>query len=394
VIGATGSIGRSAADVAATQPDRLRLVALAARARWQDACALAQRFGVEALALEDEGAASAAAERLAGSGVAVLRGAAGVAEIARWPSADVTLAAATGIAGLPPVLAALRAGKDVALANKESLVAAGRLVSETARLCGARLLPVDGEHCGVFQCLHGRPPGSDLARLWLTASGGPFRAWDAERIARATPDEALRHPVWPMGRRITVDSASLMNKGFEVIEAAWLFGLPPGDIRVVVHPQGIVHALIQFVDGAFLAQCSHPDMRLPIAYALGFPDRWPQSRVPTLDPTALGRLDFEPPDERRFPCLRLAYDAAERGRLCPAALNGADEVAVERFLRGEIAFGDVPSVLEDALARHDEGDDGSLDAVLAADGAARARARAWARRVSLAPRAGRTAEGG
>jgi 1-deoxy-D-xylulose-5-phosphate reductoisomerase len=386
VIGATGSIGRSAAAVAADLPARLRLVSLAAGTDWGQACALARRFAVEAVALAEPRAARAAAAELAGTGIAVLSGPEGVDEVARWPSADVTLAAASGVACLRPVVAALEAGRDVALANKESLVAAGRLVTSTARRRNARLLPVDGEHCGIFQCLEGGGRGG-LARLWLTASGGPFRTWERGRIAAATPEEALRHPVWRMGPRISVDSASLMNKGLEVIEAAWLFGVPAERVRVVVHPQGVVHALVEFVDGSFLAQCSRPDMRLPIAYALLHPERLAQPELPALDPTALGTLGFEPPDPERFPCLGLAYEAARRGGLFPAALNAADEVAVERFLAGDLAFGQIPLVLEDALGAHRDGPDDTLEAVLAADAAARERARRWRR----PPAAGGTA---
>ncbi len=385
MIGATGSIGRSAAAVAVELPSRIRPVALAAGSDWAQACDLARRFGVEVLALADPAAARAAAAELAGTATAVLSGPDGVDEVARWPSADITLAAASGLAGLRPVLAALEAGKDVALANKESLVAAGRVVTAAAARHGGRLLPVDGEHCGLFQCLQ-TCDGRDVARLWLTASGGPFRTWDAARIAAATPQEALRHPVWRMGPRITVDSASLMNKGLEVIEAAWLFGLPADRVRVVVHPQGIVHALVEFTDGVFLSQCSRPDMRLPIAYALGHPERWPQADLPALDPTALGSLGFEPPDPARFPCLALAYAAAARGGLFPAALNAADEVAVERFLNGEIGFGQLPAVLEDALGAHCDGPDDSLEAVLEADAAARRRARAFRPPAAAAPR--------
>jgi len=376
LVGATGSIGTQALQVIAAHPDRLRVVTLAASTGWEAVCAAAVRMGADAVALADAGAARRARACLSGSGVQVLEGPDGVDAVAAWPSADVMLAAPTGIAGLRPVVAALRAGKDVALANKESLVAGGRLVTGLAARHGGRLLPVDSEHSGLFQCLGGRD-GAGAARLWLTASGGPFRDWSPERIRAATPMDALRHPTWRMGPRVTVDSATLFNKGLEVIEAARLFGLPVDAVRVVVHPQSVVHALVEFVDGSFLAQCARPDMRLPIAYALSHPERWARPEVPVLDPMRLGRLDFEPPDEGRFPCLGLAYAAAAAGGLAPAALNAADEVAVRRFLGGEIGFDDIPRVLEDALGHHSDGDDGDLEAVLAADTESQARAARW-----------------
>jgi 1-deoxy-D-xylulose-5-phosphate reductoisomerase len=376
LVGATGSIGQNTLEVVARYPGRLRLAALAARRNWEAVCTAAVAFGAEAVALADPQAAAAARRRLEGTGIRVLDGEAGVEEVARWPGADITLVAASGIAGLRPVLAALGAGRDVALANKESLVAAGRLVTATAARQGARLLPVDSEHSAIFQCLRGRD-AAGVARLWLTASGGPFRDWPGWRIATASPEQAQRHPTWRMGQRITVDSATLMNKGFEVLEACWLFGLDPAAVRVVVHPQSLVHAFVQFVDGALLAQCAPPDMRLPIAYALSYPERWAASGVPALDLYSLGRLEFEPPDPERFPCLRLAYAAAEAGGLAGAVLNAADEVAVERFLRREIAFGDIPRLVEFVLSRPVTGDDGRLEDVLAADAQARHLAWQW-----------------
>ena len=376
LVGATGSIGTQTLQVVAAHPQRLRIAALAAASGWEAVCATAVRTGAEAVALADPGAARQARARLAGTGVRVLEGSDGVDAVAAWPTADITLAAPTGIAGLRPVAAALRAGKDVALANKESLVAGGRLITLLAARYAGRLLPVDSEHSGLFQCLAGRE-GTGIGRMWLTASGGPFRTWSAERMRAATPEDALRHPTWRMGPRVTVDSATLFNKGLEVIEAGWLFGVPVDAVRVVVHPQSIVHALVEFVDGSFLAQCARPDMRLPIAYALSHPERWAQPDLPLLDPTRLGRLDFEPPDLERFPCLGLAYAAARAGGLAPAALNAADEVAVRRFLAGDIGFADIPRVLEDALDHQGGGDDGELAVVLEADERARMRAAQW-----------------
>ncbi len=380
LIGATGSIGTSALDVVARHPDRLRFVALAADTRWPQICEAARRFSVEAVALRDPGAARAARERLSGSGIAVFAGAEGVERVAAWPSADVTLAAPTGLSGLLPVLAALRAGKDVALANKESLVSGGRLVTQAAAASGGRLLPVDSEHSAIFQCLQGRH-AAGVRRLWLTASGGPFRAWSAERLAAATPAEALAHPTWRMGPRITVDCATLFNKGLEVIEAAWLFGLAVDAVEVVVHPQSIVHSLVEFVDGSMLAQCGVPDMRVPILFALSYPERWAWPEAPVLNLAATGRLDFEPPDPRRFPCLDLVRAAGRRGGTAPAALNAADEVAVARFLTGDIGFGDIPRLLSDVLDAHPLGADANLDAVLQADAAARSVAGVWRPRL-------------
>ena len=380
LVGATGSIGTSALDVVARHADRLRLVALAADTRWRPLCEAARRFSVEAVALRDPGAARAAGERLSGSGIAVFAGAAGVERVAAWPSADVTLAAPTGLSGLLPVLAALRAGKDVALANKESLVSGGRLVTQAAAASGGRLLPVDSEHSAIFQCLQGRQ-AAGVRRLWLTASGGPFRAWPAERLVAATPAEALAHPTWRMGPRITVDCATMFNKGLEVIEAAWLFGVAVDAVEVVVHPQSLVHSLVQFVDGSMLAQCGVPDMRLPILFALSYPERWAWPEAPVLDLAATGRLDFQPPDPARFPCLDLVRAAGRRGGTAPAALNAADEVAVARFLAGDIGFGDIPRLLSEVLDAHPLGSDAHLDAVLEADAAARSAAGAWRPRL-------------
>ncbi len=383
LVGATGSIGRSALDVLARHGERLRLVAAAADSRWRDLVAVAERFGVEALALRDREAARCARERLAGTGVAVLEGEAGVQRVAAWPTADVTLAAPTGVAGLLPVLAALRAGKDVALANKESLVAGGRLVMEAVGAGGGRLIPVDSEHSAIFQCLHGRA-AAGVRRLWLTASGGPFRTWSADRLAAVRPEDALCHPTWRMGPRITVDCATLFNKGLEVVEASWLFGVGLEAVRVVVHPQSLIHSLVEFVDGSVQAQCGVPDMRLPILFALSYPERWSWPEAPLLDLVRMGRLDFEAPDPGRFPCLDLVRAAAQRGGTAPAVANAADEVAVARFLSGEIGFADIPRLLADILDTHVAASDADVEAVLGADRWARAEAAAWRPRRVLA----------
>jgi 1-deoxy-D-xylulose-5-phosphate reductoisomerase len=291
--------------------------------------------------------------------------------------AELVVAAIVGAAGLPPILAALRAGRDVALANKEALVMAGALVLREARRSGATLLPVDSEHSAIFQALGGEPRES-VARLILTASGGPFRSWPAERIARASVAEALNHPNWEMGPKISIDSATLMNKGLEVIEARWLFDVPPERVDVVVHPQSIVHSLVEFVDSSVIAQLGLPDMRVPIAVALAHPQRLPLE-LPRLDLAAIGELHFELPDRKRFPCLELAYAALAGDEAAPAVLNAANEVAVEAFLAGECSFpgigATVSAVLEDHLARRGDTDLRDLDDVMAADAWARSRAR-------------------
>lgn len=385
LIGATGSIGRQTLEVIAEHSDRLRLAALAVQSRWEEACAVARRFGAEAVAVASAVDAGAAARALEGTGIRVLAGEEGVAEIASWPGANMTLVAASGVGGLAPTCAALAAGRDVALANKESLVCGGALVTALARQHGAQIVPVDSEHSAIFQCLLGGQI-RHVRRLWLTASGGPFRGWTAEAISAATVDQALRHPVWHMGPRVTVDSASLFNKGLEVLEASWLFGIGLDAIGVTVHPQSIVHSLVEMVDGSCIAQCAVPDMRLPIRYALSYPERWATSEMPRLDLCRAGHLDFEEPDLERFPCLRLAYEAAALGGTAPAVLNAADEVAVQRFLGGDLRFGAIPCLIA-AVLEHITPSRGvpDLEEVLAADAEARRRAYEWS--------APRTAEG-
>jgi 1-deoxy-D-xylulose-5-phosphate reductoisomerase len=386
VLGATGSIGRQTLEVAAAHPDRLRVVALAASASAAEVVAAARRHAVEAVALADPAAASAAEELLRrgdGRGAprpAVLAGPEGVCELAAWPTADVVVAAISGVAGLLPALAAVRAGRRVALANKEALVAAGPLLLRAAAASGAELVPVDSEHSAIWQALRGHDP-SAVRRLVLTASGGPFRGRSRDEIEAAAPEAALRHPNWRMGPRITVDSATLMNKGFEVIEAHHLFGLPaePGRIAVVVHPESIVHSLVEFVDGTLLGQFSLPDMRLPIQYALSHPERWGVEGLGArpLDLAGVGRLTFEEPDRAAFPCLDLAYAAAAAGGTAPAVLNAADEAAVARFLRGGLRFGDVPRLIASVVGEHRVMARPDIEDVLAADAWARRRAAEW-----------------
>jgi 1-deoxy-D-xylulose-5-phosphate reductoisomerase len=321
----------------------------------------------------------AAALRAAGSATEVRCGAAALAECASSPDVDVVMAAIVGAAGLPSTLAAARAGKRVLLANKESLVVAGPLLVEAARAGAAQLVPIDSEHNAIFQCM---PPGADTGRaargvnrVLLTASGGPFLRMPVERMASVTPDEACAHPRWRMGRKISVDSATLMNKGLELIEACLLFGMEPRQVEVVVHPQSIVHSMVEYVDGSILAQLGNPDMRTPIAHALGWPERI-GSGVQSLDIVAAARLDFEAPDTGRFPALKLARDAAEAGGTAPAVLNAANEIAVGAFLGGKLGFLGIPRLIETVLGRHVIRAADSLETVLEAD--------RWARELAEA----------
>jgi 1-deoxy-D-xylulose-5-phosphate reductoisomerase len=303
---------------------------------------------------------------------ALLCGAEGLLAAATHPDVDLVLCASSGAAGLEAALAAIDHRKTVALANKEVLVMAGALMVEAAARHGVSLLPVDSEHNAIHQCLHGRRP-EEVRRLVLTASGGPFRTWEAGRLALVTPDDALRHPTWQMGRKITIDSATLMNKGLEVIEARWLFDVPPSRIDVVVHPQSVVHSMVELTDGSVIAQLGVTDMRLPIQYAFSYPERW-AAPVPPLDLARMGSLEFAPPDPERFPCLRLAYAALEHGGAWPAVLNAANEVAVEAFLAGGLRFVDIPVAIERALeaAGRETAVPGSIADVREVD--------AWARR--------------
>ena len=375
VLGSTGSIGEQTLAVVEAFPERFRVTALGAGRNVEKLAAQVRQFAPELVAVADADAARGLRERLAGARVEIAVGPAGLEAVARAP-ADLVVSGLVGAVGLAPTLAALAAGRDVALANKEVLVMAGALVMREVRRRGVVLLPVDSEHSAIFQALAGQRR-EDVARLVLTASGGPFRTWDAERIARATPEEALAHPNWEMGPKITIDSATLMNKGLEVIEARWLFDVSPERVDVVVHPQSIVHSLVEFVDGQVLAQLSVPDMRAPIAFALSTPERLPLD-LPRLDLAAVGRLEFEAPDRKRFPCLDLAWAALAGGEAAPAVLNAANEVAVRAFLDRRVPFPAIAAtneaVLASHLARRGVGDVAGLGDVLEADAWARARA--------------------
>jgi len=371
LLGSTGSIGRSALAVLERHPDRFRLVALAANRRGTELAAQVMRYGPE-MAVLVNGPLPGEAVRGAGTRWAVGREA--LIDIVTHPHVDVVINAIVGAAGLEATLAALRAGKRLALANKESLVAGGPLVLEAVREGGGTLVPVDSEHSAILQCLRGACD-REVRRLVLTASGGPFKDWEIEALATVTPEQALRHPTWEMGAKVTVDSATLANKALEVIEAHFLFGIPYDRLEVVVHPQSIIHSMVEFVDGSVLAQAGFPTMELPILYALTHPDRIEDGGAPGFDPIAASPLTFEPLDEKRFPAFRLGVEAGRAGGTAPAVFNAANEVAVESFLAEELAFNRIPEVIERVLAAHDPAPVDCLDAVLEADGRARALAR-------------------
>jgi len=377
IAGSTGSIGMQTLDVVAAEPDRFEVVALGAGSSVAALAEQARRWSPKVVAIADEAGASELAAAVP-PGTEVVTGPRALAEIATV--ADVCVNGVVGFAGLGVTLAALESGARLALANKESLIAGGPVVRRVlARPGCGELVPVDSEHCAVHQCLRAQHPdaraGEWVARIVLTASGGPFRGRSRAELADVTVEDALAHPTWSMGPKITIDSSTLMNKGLEVIEAHELFGVDYDQIEVVVHPQSIVHSMVEFTDGATIAQLSLPDMRLPIAYALAFPDRV-GSAFGRIDWTTMGRLDFEPPDLDAFPCLGLAYAAGRAGELAPATLNAANEVAVAAFLDGQIAWKSIPDVLHEVLARHDGGSADSVDAVIDADRQARAAARA------------------
>ncbi len=366
ILGSTGSIGCSALQVLARQRERFRVAALTAHTNAD----LLERQTAE----WRPGYVGIVNGEMRDGRSEMRNGAECLVEAATRPDVDIVVNAIVGAAGLEATLAALAAGKRVALANKETLVMAGELVTRTAREGGGEIVPVDSEHSAVLQCITGRRPG-ELARLILTASGGPFRTWNPERVARATVDEALRHPTWKMGKKITVDSASLVNKALEVIEAHFLFGLPYEAVDVVVHPQSVVHAFVEFVDGSVLAQVGFPTMELPILYALTHPDRVPDAGVRRFDPVAAGTLTFEPVDAELYPAYGLGRAAAAVGGTAPTAFNAANEVAVTLFLEGKIRFGRIADTIARVLEAHHASDAGSLAAVLAADADARRVAR-------------------
>ena len=371
ILGSTGSIGRSTLSVAESYPDRFRIVTLAAGSNLEAAFEQAQRWRPRVISMAAEADADVLRSRLKQEGlgeIEVVHGAAGTVRVATHAEVDFVVSAIVGVAGLEATYEAVRAGKVLGLANKECLVAAGELITAEARKQGKPLLPVDSEHNAVHQCLRGGRM-DEVERIWLTASGGPFLNTPQSEFASITVEQALNHPTWKMGRRITIDSATLMNKGFEVIEACRLFHMPPAKVEVIVHPQSTIHSMVEFVDGSILAQFSVTDMRLPILYALTYPERIQSDmRFAVSD---LRHLDFSPPDLKKFPCLRLAYEAAEAGGAKTVALNAADEVAVAAFLAGSIGFNDIPRIIEDVLAETSSGTMESIGKVLEADAEAR-----------------------
>ena len=373
LLGSTGSIGTQALQVVQNlreQGEKWEVAALAARSSVNRLEEQARQFHPEVVAVFDEGAALSLRQSLRDTDIQVLSGMEGLCEAAAWPEADLTLNAVVGMVGLQPTLAALQAGKALALANKETLVAGGAIVMEAARKRNLPILPVDSEHSAIFQCLQGCPERGALKKLVLTASGGPFFGRSRQELAAVTREQALRHPNWDMGAKITIDSATMMNKGLEVMEASWLFDLPEHRIEVVVHRESVIHSMVEYQDNAAVAQLGVPDMAVPIQYALTYPRRMP-SPAGELDLCALGKLTFYPPDREAFPCLELCREALRRGGLVPAAANGANEQAVALFLEGKIGFLDIPRLVEAAMARQAPGIV-TLEAVLEADQEARA----------------------
>jgi 1-deoxy-D-xylulose-5-phosphate reductoisomerase len=388
ILGSTGSIGQSTLSICESFPDRYEVVSLAAGHNLDVAFGQCVRWQPKVISLATEELAAALSERLRNAGlndVEVVHGSAGTVRVATLPEVNFVVSAIVGVAGLEATYAAVCAGKTIGLANKECLVAAGDLILTAARKHDVALLPIDSEHNAVHQCMRGGK-ASEVKQIWLTASGGPFRNAPIADFEYITPAQALKHPTWVMGQRITIDSATMMNKGFEIIEACRLFDLPPAKVRVTIHPQSTVHSLVEFVDGSILAQISVTDMRLPILYSLAYPER-PAAPQLSFDLAALSQLDFAPPDLTRFPCLRLAYEAAESGPAACIALNAADEIAVAAFLEGRIPFLGIPRTIEEVLRETSSHAPASIKDVLAADEAARACARTVISRHATSTRA-------
>ncbi|MBQ3765379.1 MAG: 1-deoxy-D-xylulose-5-phosphate reductoisomerase [Bacteroidales bacterium] len=373
ILGSTGSIGTQTLDVVRQHPDRFEVKVVTAGSNAVLLAEQAREFGVPHAVICNESRYGALKSALEGTGTAVHAGIDAACGLVAADDVDIVVASMVGFSGLRPTLAAIRAGKTIALANKETLVAAGFVVMGESRRHRAPILPVDSEHSAIFQCLQAAC-GNPVERIHLTASGGPFRTWTRERIAAAGKDDALRHPNWSMGAKITIDSATMMNKGFEVIEAKWLFDVEPGRIHVVVHPESVIHSMVEFVDGAVIAQLGCPDMREPISLALAFPERLSLNNK-KLDFSALGGLSFYEPDREKFPCLQLSFDAIARGGNLPCALNAANEAAVAAYLEDRIGFYDISAVAADTLASTDFVAEPSLDDIFATNEAAYAHAR-------------------
>ncbi len=376
ILGSTGSIGTSTLDICRQYPDRYRVVSLAAGTNVAVALEQTVAWRPEVVSMANAATAQTLSDGLKArgvTGVEVVHGTAGTVRVATFQQVDFVVSAIVGVAGLEATYAAAAAGKDVGLANKEAMVAAGELILAKARETGAAILPIDSEHNAIHQCMRGGK-ANEVKQIWLTASGGPFRNMPLADFDGITPAQALKHPTWVMGRRITIDSATMLNKGLEIIEACRLFDLPPSRVRVTIHPQSSIHSLVEYVDGSILAQLSVTDMRLPILYAMAYPERVPSDL--TFDLAALAQLDFQQPDFERFPCLRLAYEAAEAGGAACIALNAADEIAVEAFLRGDLPFLGIPRAIEQVLQQTPAERPTSIAEVLRMDAEARERARA------------------
>jgi 1-deoxy-D-xylulose-5-phosphate reductoisomerase len=381
ILGSTGSIGRSALAVVDAHPARLRVAGLAAGDNASLLAEQIERYRPHVAAIASAAGLDRLQAALGSSPTAVASGPEGLVAVATHPDVDIVICASAGTAGLEAVLAAIEAGKTIALANKEVLVMAGALVTAAARRRGVAILPVDSEHNAIHQCLHGRNP-SEVRRLVLTASGGPFRELTQRDLERVRPEAALKHPTWQMGRKITIDSATLMNKGLEVIEAHWLFGVDAERIDVLIHPQSIVHSMVELTDGSVIAQLGVTDMRLPIQYACSYPDRW-ETQLPTLDLVRAGRLEFHQPAHDRFPCLALAYRALRAGGTVPVVLNAANEVAVETFLDGKLGFTAIPRVIQKTMDAHQVEPVSTIETVRRVDRWAREQALDEARALEL-----------
>src|SRR5271154_2709563 len=383
ILGSTGSVGVTTLDVVSRFPERFRVVAMAAGQNLDLLVDQVRRFKPELVSVATPELARDLRGRLGGEKVDILHGLDGAIAVATHPDAQFVMSAIVGAVGLRPTLAAAKAGKDVGFANKETLVVAGEVMTRTVRDSGSMLLPVDSEHNAIFQCLEGRQR-ANVKRIILTASGGPFLKLPLDRFATVTVAEALKHPTWRMGAKITIDSASLMNKGLEVIEARWLFDLPAEQISVVIHPQSVIHSMVEMIDGSVIAEMAVPDMAIPVAYALAYPERLPMTHLKPLSLAECGALTFEQPDLRRFPCLRLAYEALAAGNTMTACLNAANEELVAGFLAGRVRFMDIPRHIETVMQRHHNAPARTLEDLLETDGWARGAARELigARRVA------------
>lgn len=379
ILGSTGSIGINALDVIEKNPKKFKIQALAAGGNVRVLAGQIQKFKPEVVAVRSREDALNLKNLTGPSRTKILYDEQGIEEVAAYSSSDIVVSAISGAAGLKPTIAAIEAGKDIALANKETMVIAGHIVTQKARKNKVRILPVDSEHSAIFQCLSGQEKDL-LRRIILTASGGPFLNLSRQELKKVTLTQALKHPRWKMGKKITIDSASLMNKGLEVIEAKWLFDVDISHIDVVIHPQSVVHSLIELIDGSILAQLGIADMRIPIAYALTYPTRIIND-LPLMDLAKAGRLDFQPPDMKKFPCLALACEAGQAGGAMPAVMNAANEVAVSAFLDQKIAFSDIPNVIEKVMTLYDEVKNPSLPDVIAIDGESRKEAENIIKRI-------------